>query len=625
MGVMDIGASALRAAQTRMQTTAHNISNASTPGFSRQEVIVSAREGEVAGRGFVGGGVVVKTVERQYDQFLARELQAAGSALAQDQTRAESLARLDRLFADTESGISARYSAFNAGLADMVNQPFDEAARAVSLQRASELAKSISSGDAEIERMGEDVMRQANDAATQVNIQMKELAALNGRIAGMAGSIHPPNDLLDQRDSLITSINQATKVAAHINDNNTVSLFSSSGDALVVADEASTFSIGFDSRDPGRIRLSLETEGRNLPIPDDEIGGGVISGLVKFHNEDLRDASSRLGQMAGALYEGYNRQQAEGLDFDGQPGQPLFTIGTALARGATDNTGSAVISIALDDGRALKASDYNLQLNGGQLELTRLSDGQVTTLGGLPQTVDGITITLDSGAMAEGDMFSIQSGSSLADGFGLAMRSPAQWANAIPAIPVTGEGNRGSLEVAAFEIDTLGPDTTTPVTLTFMGPNTFDVTGGGTGNPTGVAYTPGQPVTFNGWSVEMAGTPQPGDTLTIKPTADPAADNRNARALLALSEDGLVDGRSLNDAVSGLVGDIGTRTQAANNLAEQSDLWHASAQATRDSVSGVNLDEEAARLLQYQQAYQAAARVISTANTMFDALLSIGR
>lgn len=625
MGVMDIGASALNAAQTRMQTTAHNISNASTPGFSRQEALVEAREGEIAGLGFVGGGVVVRTVERRYDQFMTRELEAAGSALAQDRTRADSLARLDRLFSDTGNGIGARYDNFNAGLADMVNQPFDDATRAVALQRASDLAKSINSSDAEIERIGEDILRQASDAATQVNIQLTELAALNGRIAGMAGSLHSPNDLLDQRDALIASINQVTKVAAHLNDNDTISLFSSSGDALVVAEKASTFTVGLDSRDPGRIQLNLETNGRNLPISDQGIGGGALSGLVQFHNQDLRDASSRLGQMAGALYEGYNLQQAEGLDYDGQPGEPLFTIGTALARGATDNTGTASISVALDDGRELKPSDYNLRLNAGQLELTRLSDGEMTTLTGLPQTIDGLTIALDSGAMAEGDVFSIRSGSALAGGFDLSMRSPAQWANAIPAIAVLGEGNRGSIDVAEFMIDAIGPDTTTPVTLTFMGPDTFNVTGGGTGDPSGVTYTPGQPITFNGWTIEMAGTPQPGDTVTVRATADPAADNRNARALLALSEQDLVDGKPLNDAVSGLIGDIGVRAQAANNQAEQSNLWHVSAQATRDSVSGVNLDEEAARLLQYQQAYQAAARVISTATNMFDALLSIGR
>ncbi len=625
MGVMDIGQSALNAAYTRLQTTSQNIANASTPGYSRQEVNSAALSGQLGPGGFIGGGVEITAIERQYNEFVTRELDAARSANAADQTRATALSRLDQLFSDSENGIGARYDAFNAGLADMVNQPFDEASRSVALQRARELANVVGGNSQKLETIATDTHQQASEAADQVNARLTELAALNGQIAGMGDGLNNKNTLLDRRDALIGEIGESIKASAHLNSNGTVSLFASTGDALVLAEKAGKLSVEPDERDPGRIRLNLQTEGGNLPLDDEHIAGGQLAGLISFYNEDLRDASARLGQMAGALTQAYNDQQAAGLDADHQPGAALFALGSPIVQSASANTGTAGFSVELADGSALKASDYSIQMTGGAMTLTRLSDGQQTDLAGLPQTIDGLTFNLDSGAMAEGDFISVRAGTAFANGFEVALQSTNQWANASPVIPVAGEGNTGSLRTGSFAVTEPGAQTTEPVTLTFVDANTFDVSGNGTGNPTGVTYTPGEPISFNGWTTELTGVPSPGDTLVIRPTTDPSADNRNARALLDLGEAALVDGRSLNESFSGLIGDVGARAQAANNNAQQSEIWLDNAQASRDSVSGVNLDEEAARLLQYQQAYQAAAKLISTAQNMFDSLISIGR
>ncbi|MGH1360147.1 MAG: flagellar hook-associated protein FlgK [Burkholderiaceae bacterium] len=625
MGVLDIGASALHAAHTRLQATSNNIANASTPGYSRQEVNVAAREGQLLVGGYIGGGVEVTAVERQYDEFLARELDMSKSALAASQARANSLDRLDQIFSNSDSGIGARYDTFNAGVADMVNQPFDDATRSVALHRATELAKTINGTHGEMERIADDTLAQARAVATSINDRLQELAEVNGQI-NASDTVHSnQNDLLDRRDQLVSTISESIRVNSHINDNGTVSLFGATGDALVISQTASTLSVGIDVRDPGRLGLNLQTGDRDLPLNDDLLGGGKLAGLFEFYNEDLRDASARLGQMAAALTEGYNQQQANGLDRDGQPGSALFQISAPVTVAASINTGDAQISAQVVDGSVLKASDYTLEMQGGDLILTRLSDDQQTTLTGLPQTVDGLTFSLDSGALAEGDIIGIRSATAIAKDFSIAMQSPSQWANAYPAIPVTGEGNRGSLAGASFAVTDAGANTTAPVTLTFTGPDSFDVSGAGTGNPTGLTYAPGEAFSFNGWTLTMTGTPQLGDTLTVGPTADPSADNRNARAILALSNEPLADGNTVTESVSSLIGEVGARTQSAKADEVQSEIWKNSAQGARDSVSGVNLDEEAARLLQYQQAYQAAAKVISTAQVMFDSLLTIGR
>ncbi len=186
-----------------------------------------------------------------------------------------------------------------------------------------------------------------------------------------------------------------------------------------------------------------------------------------------------------------------------------------------------------------------------------------------------------------------------------------------------GATNAGDVSVRNFAVNANDTNLTAPVTITFDGAGNFSVNGTGTGNPTGVPYTAGMTIAYNGWSMELRGAPAAGDTIQIVPTPDPAVDNRNARALLELADKPLVDGYSYNSAFSQLLSDVGVRTQAAQASASLSEQVLADARSARAEVSGVNLDEEAARLLQYQQAYQAAAKLMATAQSMFDTVMQM--
>ncbi len=624
MGVMDIGASALRTAYTRLQTTSHNIANASTPGYTRQEAIVETGRSTFSGSGFLGGGVDVKTVERVYSDHLTRELNAATAQHAADDARVQSLARLDQVFADPQTGIGASYDSFTASLADMVNRPFDESARTVALQRANDLAQSLNATDGTLVTIGEDSARQAGQTVNQLNTRLAELAQVNDRIARSAGSTHAPNDLLDQRDLLIEQINGSLKVSTYINDDQTASVFASTGDALVLKADVAVLGLDHDLRDPDRLRLTVKMGDNALPLKDELITGGALAGQLQFHNEDLRAARARLGQIAGAIAQGYNDQQAVGLDAQGNPGSRLFTIGQGQAVAAANNTGGAQLAVDMVDGRALKPSDYQLARTDTGYSLTRLADGEITTFATLPDQFDGVSFAL-TGTMAVGDTFAVQTGSAFASGFKLAMGSPDEWATAYPSIPTVGANNQGSVSVSHFEMTGPDADAASPVTISFDADGTLALTGLSTGAQTGIAWAPGEPIEVNGWSITLTGTPAPGDTVAIAPTRDLAADNRNARALLGLAQDGLVDGRPTSEAVGAMVGEVGTRNQSAQSRLTQSASWQVSAQSARDEISGVNLDEEAARLLQYQQSYQAAAKVIAAAQSMFDSLLSIAR
>jgi flagellar hook-associated protein 1 len=167
-----------------------------------------------------------------------------------------------------------------------------------------------------------------------------------------------------------------------------------------------------------------------------------------------------------------------------------------------------------------------------------------------------------------------------------------------------------------------------PVAITFNNPpTTFNVTGLAGGNLSNVPYTPGQrvpaaPADYNGWALSLDGAPAAGDTFNIKPMTAPGSDNRNALALNGLSRLGLVGGATINEAYAALLGDVGNRVQSGQDSLDVSNRLQADAIGRQQSVAGVNLDEEAANLLRYQQAYQASARIIQASQSLFDALLS---
>ena len=622
MGALEIGSSALRAAYAQLQTTGNNIANATTPGYSRQRVILAESTTSFSGGGFMGRGVDVVTVERQYNDFLAREVQLATAAETSDSARASALGRLDRLFADGENGIGAAYNDLTAAMADLTNRPFDAAARSVLAQRANVLAQRIAATDDRFEQIGADVDRSLGQQAIELNQHLAELAGINNRIGSLSGSGHAPNELLDRRDMLLNEVNKLVKANAYINHDQTVSLYASTGDALVLGVNASRVGIENDPENPDAARLMLVTGDRSVPIKESMLGGGSIAGLLEFRNRDLQASRWQLGQLAGAMAHAYNTQQSLGLDQNGGVGADVFRTGVVRSLGAGSNAGDARFTATIAAGDQLRASDYELTFDGSSYHVERLSDGASSSFASLPVEIDGLEISLEAGAVANGDRYTIRSASGFAGDFSMVLSDPAQWAAAAPATPKLGLDNAGSVSVAGFTVTANDAATAAPVTITFTGPGTYSISGAGTGDPSGVAFSPGDTVSFNGWSVVLNGTPAAGDTITISPPADVAADNRNAARLLALADQGIVGGKTVTSGYGELVSGIGARAQAAEAGQRASASWRESATSARDEISGVNLDEEAARLIQFQQAYQAAAKVITTSQQMFDALIN---
>jgi flagellar hook-associated protein 1 FlgK len=636
--LLRIGSSALNAAYVQLQTTGQNIANAGTPGYVRREVTL--QETVSAGRsGMGGGGVDVVGVRRVYDAFLQREATVSGASSAQDAARSSGLSRLDQLFADSQSGLGAAFDELVSSFTDLSARPADASVRTAVLARVEGFAGRATSLDASLLDLRQATQQRMQGDVNQANDIMAALAAFNRQVGQSGGNASAPNNLFDQRDTLLADLNRIVRANATIAADGTVNVSTQRGEPLVVGDQAAQFGLMPDTLDATRVDLSLiRANGSSTRLEMADVGG-TLAGMARFADTDIDAARMRLGQIVAGVVQGFNAQQASGLDATGATGQPFFAVGSPSVTGAAGNSGSAQLSASFADASRLQASDYAVAYDGSQYTVTRLSDGQASTFAGLPQTIDGLNIGLNAGSPAAGDRFLVRSASAVVPGLRALQSNPARIATASPITAQTGASNTGDLSVSALDVAPIGANTAAAVSITFTGAGTFDVTGLPGGPLTGLAFTPGMTLAFdgntlvpngsmptaNGWRMTLSGSPNTGDTLQLLPTANPAQDNRNARALQALGDAALVDGARVIDRFADLVGEVGTRSQAAQSAADMSDRLHGDALRARSDVSDVNLDEEAARLLQYQQAYQAAAKVVAAANEMFRTLLEATR
>ncbi|RYF74654.1 MAG: flagellar hook-associated protein FlgK [Comamonadaceae bacterium] len=621
--LLNVGTRALLANQTALQTTGHNISNASTVGYSRQTAVLRQVEGQYTGSGYIGKGVEVGGIERAHNAFLTRQSALAASVQAMDATRADRLASLEDIFQGGTSGLGASVNDLVNAFTDIASAPTDMTARTVVLTRAQEMGTRFRDAQARIEDLQAGVNAQLGDTVRSINSLASRIAELNGQIQNSQGGGHAPNDLLDQRDDLVRQLNgqvQATTVQA---DDGSMSIFVGS-QALVLGNTVAT--VGLQVADSGTRAITISRGAATLELDENSLGGGAVAGLLRFQNSDLTAARDGLGRMAVSLTTAINTQHRLGLDADGQVGTDFFKpIALPDAQAAAGNTGTAVLQASVADPAALAASSYRISFGaGGAIEVQRLSDGRTSSFTGpMPVEIDGLRLELRAGSAAVGDSFVLKPYAAAAAQVATALGSPRQIAAASPVQARTGTTNTGSMAVASLSAQRADANGSASVTLTFTSAGTFDVAGAGTGSPTGVPYVAGQPIAFNGWSLTLRGAPQPGDTITVQ-AATPgysALNAGNATALLALRDQPMFDGAKLSDGYASLMAEIGVRSQGAQYAASVSGSIASSLESERANASGVNLDEEAALLLQYQQAYQASAKMIQIAQNIFDSLL----
>ncbi len=646
MSLLNVGARALLANQVALQTAGHNIANVSTPGYSRQSVVLSTVQGQFTGGGYIGKGVNVDTIIRNHSELLTRQAASAASVSAGDAIRSTRLNQLQDVFAGGANGLGAAINDMMNAFSDVVTAPTDLSARNLVLTRIDETAGRLRTAAERLDEIQATVRYELDGAINDINTIAKSLASVNEQIARAKGSGQPPNDLLDQRDTLIRNLNrylQTTQVEA---DDGTMSVFVASSQPLVLGTTAATLSIDNASLYPGSgdLKVVFHTAGgASIELNEGMLGGGEVAGLLRFNNSDLAEGRNLLGRMAVAISESMNTQHRLGLTLDGQVGGNLFTpIALADARGASTNVSGATIGLAVSDPTRLAASNYEISFtaaNAGSVQ--RLSDGKFFEFGpALPPpgytslnalfADQGLALTI-TGAPVAGDRFLINSLQGAANNIDSMVYSPRDLAAASPVNATLGPNNTGQLKMSSLKALTNPPGATVPVTLTFTGPNTY------TRSDTGAVvhnYVSGQPINYDtavpptGWSITLSGSPAAGDTVVIGNALNPAYGDwykrnaGNASALLGLRDVKMFDDATLADGYAGLMAQVGTRTQSAQFAAQVSEKIAAQLEGDRTAVSGVNLDEEAARLIQYQQAYQASAKMIQIAQNVFDSLIS---
>lgn len=544
MSIFSTGLSGLNAAQNALASTSNNISNVYTPGYNREVTVL--------GESSTGtGGVRVNDIQRQFNRYVADQLNDATSKTSALQTYGTQVEQIDNLLADEAAGLSPLMQDFFSSMEDLASAPSDPAARQGVLGAADTLSAQFRSFDGYLQDMQDGINGQIEDEVTQINNTTEQLGSINREIAlARAKQGEAPNALLNQRDQLVHELSERMDLRLDIQDGKSYNVSLPNGQPLVMGDRSFKLEAMASPEEPQRTVVGYpDSSGNVRALDEDAVTGGALGGLMSFRSETLDKAQNQIGQMAVSLAVAVNEQHEAGFDLNGDAGEAFFAVGEPQAYSADGNTGTAQITGKVFDTAnivQLKATDYSLKYDSGTFEVTRKDTGAVLDAADVDYdsasgelSFGGLTLTFDNpGSLADKDSFEIQPVRRAAGGFESAIGD-------------------------ADKIAAAGP-------------------GGGSGN------------------------------------------NENALALQDLQQASVVGGSaSLSEAYASMVGDVGNRTHIVQvNLEAQQGLSE-QLEAVQQSESGVNLDEEAANLIRYQQYYQANAKVIDTATSVLDTVLGL--
>jgi flagellar hook-associated protein 1 len=623
--LLSTGVSGLLAFQRALSTTSHNISNVSTDGYSRQRVLIGTRPAQGYGNGYVGQGANVRTTQRVYDDFVGAQTRSTSSSLEHLDVYASNAERLNNMFGDSANGLSPTLQRFVNSFQAVANAPTSIPARQVLLSEANTLQQRLQFFNSRLDEIGNEINSRIRGEVAEVNSIAQGIARLNNEItAGIARTGgQPPNDLLDQRDRLLDELSQKISVNAVRQDGGTVNVFVGSGQPLVLGADVNQLTTMQDPFDSARLTIALETPGSSVDISRN-VSGGALGGLLDFRSEQLDPAHNALGRIAVALSDIVNTQHHNGIDLSGALGGDFFAVGGAEVSDNGLNTGTGTVTATRADVGALTGRDYILEMTSSGWQLRDSLTGAAAPMTGTgtaadPFVVDGLEIEV-GGTADVGDTFLIRPTRGAITNMSVLISDPARVAAAAPIRTAANTGNSGSGTISAGEVlDSSNAQLRAPVTIQFLTTSTYSINGAGS-----FAYAGGGNIDVNGWRVQISGSPAVGDSFTVSDNTSGTGDNRNALLLADALKAPVLNGgtTSLGSAVGEFVGGIGVATRQAQVNRDAQNVVYEESLATKEAVSGVNLDEEAANLLKYQQAYQAAAQLIRVADTMFQTLLA---
>jgi len=645
--LLSIGKSGLLAAQVGLSTTGHNIANANVPGYSRQALVQQAGLAQNVGSGFIGSGTEVVQVKRYYDNFLAAQLRSAQSTNSMLNAYSAQISQVDNMLADPAAGLSPALQDFFEGVQDVAADPSLSASRQALVSGSESLAVRFQSLSARLTEIGDGADAQIGTDVDAINSYAQQIAKLNESIGSLgAGGNNLPNDLLDQRDLLVTELNKYVKATVVAGGNNSLTVSIGTGQPLVVGKQSFQLALSASPGDQAKGAISYVSGNTRTVLPDSTFTGGELGGLIDFRSGALERVQSSLGRVAIGLAIAFNNQHKLGVDLSGALGGDFFNVAKADVTAGV-NTGNAAMTAVVTNPSQLKESDYSMKFAGGNFVVTRLSDGNTNSYSQLPQVIDGVTFSIKTGTPVEGDSYTIKPTLNGASEFGVSqaiLNDRSKIAAAAPLVGSAQANNTGSAKIGELGVDRAYLDAPLAASLTL----TYDKTSNSlSGFPTdqavtvtdsagedviypagsAVTYNAGDKISFGGIHLAFSGTPVNGDKFSIGKNDGGVGDSRNAALLAALQTKNIFSDatETLQGAYAATVSFVGNKTREVQINAAASASLLTQVTKSQQAVSGVNLDEEAANLLRYQQAYQAAGKVMQIASTLFDVLLTLGR
>ncbi|TCW81331.1 flagellar hook-associated protein FlgK [Burkholderia sp. SRS-46] len=640
--LMNLGISGLNAALWGLTTTSNNISNAATPGYSIERPVYAEANGQYTGSGYLPQGVNTVTVQRQYSQYLSDQLNNAQTQSGTLSTWSTLVAQLNNYVGSPTAGISSAITNYFTGLQNVANKAADTSVRQTAISNAQVLADQIKAAGAQYDALRQSVNSQLSSTVAQINSYTAQIAQLNQQIAAAGSQGQPPNQLLDQRDLAVSKLSSLAGVQVARNSDG-YNVFLAGGQPLVVADKSYTLAAVTSPSDPSELSVvsqgiaGANPPGANQTLPDASLSGGTLGGLLAFRSKTLDPAQAQLGAIATSFAAQVNAQNALGVDLQGKPGGNLFTTGSPTVYSNAGNTGNATLNVSFANPSQPTTGDYNLSYDGTNYTLTDRATGTVVDqkVGPMPVTLggaSGLNFSIPSGTMNAGDSFTVQPTRGALNGFGLATSNGAAIAAASPLVSSAATTNLGTGTISAPSVtNPAAVANNTQYTITFGGTTaspTYTVTSvpPPATPPSAQPYVPGAAITLgSGQTVSVSGTPASGDSFKVLPNTGGTSDGSNALALAQL-----VSAKQLGNGTTTLTGAYANYVNGIGNTAAQLKASNAAqtgviGQITdaQQQVSGVNQNEEAANLMQYQQLYQANAKVIQTAQSLFQTVIGL--
>ena len=617
--IFGIDLSALQAFQQAIEVTSNNVANASTPGYDEESIELDTALPQNAGGFAIGSGVAVAGVQRAYSQAAATQLNTSQSSLSQLTSLQNYTSQIDNLFGTTAGGLTTALQTYYSGWSAVADDPASAPAREALLGDANALAANLNSTSSQLQGLNSDVNTRITADVNQINSIGTQISNLNTQIAQGTGSGQAPNQLLDQRDQLVSNLSQLVGVTTTSNTDGSINVYLGNGQPLVL--DQNTYKLSTVPNQFNASQLEVASTASDGASISSSITSGDLGGLLSARTQAIDPALNQLGQIATAVAQTANTQQASGLDLNGQLGSALFSVGAPVATASSANTDGTTASATISSIGALTSDNYLLSYQGGTYTLTDATTGSNVALTGAgtstsPLTASsvGLSIVL-SGTPASGDQFLIQPTAQAAATIGVALTDPSGLAAAGAIQTSASDTNTGSATIGAGTVlDAANPALLNTTTIQFLTPTTYSVNGAGS-----FAYTSGGNVDLNGWQVQISGTPAAGDTFTVQSNAGGTGDNTNALAAANQQTTGVLSNGtiSLSGAVGALISGAGALAQQVNTAQTAQTAVNTQATTNVQSISGVNLDEEAANLMQWQQAYQASAQALSVANGLF--------